>query len=148
MVLLIFNITGSSVNKIWNSVNKIWNSVDRIWNSVNRTSNPLEPMKYRNWKFCQQNFQLEALSTEFQILSNRKPCHDTYIQKYFTTQWQHNIKLLGFRILQHVGNNVKKISNDRSYLGFYVAFNTVQVISRRVVGRAEEMTELSFSIPM
>ena len=25
-----------------------------------------------------------------------------------------------------------------SYLGFYVAFNTVQVISRRVVGRAEE----------
>ena len=24
------------------------------------------------------------------------------------------------------------------YLGFYVAFNTVQVISRRVVGRAEE----------
>ena len=25
------------------------------------------------------------------------------------------------------------------YLGFYVAFNTVQVISRRVVGRAEEI---------
>ena len=24
------------------------------------------------------------------------------------------------------------------YLGFYVAFNTVQVISRRVVGRAEK----------
>ena len=24
------------------------------------------------------------------------------------------------------------------YLGFYVAFNTVQVISRRVVGRPEE----------
>ena len=24
------------------------------------------------------------------------------------------------------------------YLGFYVAFNTVQVISRQVVGRAEE----------
>ena len=24
------------------------------------------------------------------------------------------------------------------YLGFYVAFNTVQIISRRVVGRAEE----------
>ena len=24
------------------------------------------------------------------------------------------------------------------YLGFYVAFNTVQVISRRVVGRAQE----------
>ena len=26
------------------------------------------------------------------------------------------------------------------YLGFYVAFNTVQVISRRVVGRAEEIS--------
>ena len=24
------------------------------------------------------------------------------------------------------------------YLGFYITFNTVQVISRRVVGRAEE----------
>ena len=30
-------------------------------------------------------------------------------------------------------------SNNRFiYLGFYVAFNTVQVIRRRVVGRAEE----------
>ena len=29
------------------------------------------------------------------------------------------------------------------YLGFYVAFNTVQVISRRVVGRAEETTTYS-----
>ena len=29
------------------------------------------------------------------------------------------------------------------YLGFYVAFNTVQVISRRVVGRAEETSTYS-----
>ena len=29
------------------------------------------------------------------------------------------------------------------YLGFYVAFNTVQVISRRVVGRAEEPSTYS-----
>ena len=29
------------------------------------------------------------------------------------------------------------------YLGFYVAFNTVQVISRRVVGRAEESSTYS-----
>ena len=29
-------------------------------------------------------------------------------------------------------------SNLFIYLAFYVAFNTVQVISRRVVGRAEE----------
>ena len=30
------------------------------------------------------------------------------------------------------------------YLGFYVTFNTVQVISRRVVGRAEENSSLGF----
>ena len=29
------------------------------------------------------------------------------------------------------------------YFGFYVAFNTVQVISRRVVGRAEETSTYS-----
>ena len=29
------------------------------------------------------------------------------------------------------------------YLGFYVAFNTIQVISRRVVGRAEETSTYS-----
>ena len=29
------------------------------------------------------------------------------------------------------------------YLGFYVTFNTVQVISRRVVGRAEETSTFS-----
>ena len=29
------------------------------------------------------------------------------------------------------------------YLGFYVAFNTVQVISQRVVGRAEETSTYS-----
>ena len=31
------------------------------------------------------------------------------------------------------------------YLGFYVAFNTVQVVSRWVVGRAEETSTYSFS---
>ena len=31
------------------------------------------------------------------------------------------------------------------YLGFYVTFNTVQVISRRVVGRAEETSTYSSS---
>ena len=31
------------------------------------------------------------------------------------------------------------------YLGFYVTFNTVQVISRRVVGRAEETSTYSLS---
>ena len=32
-----------------------------------------------------------------------------------------------------------------TYLGFYVAFNTVQVISRREVGRAEETSTYSSS---
>ena len=31
------------------------------------------------------------------------------------------------------------------YLGFYIAFDTVQVISRRVVGRAEETSTYSSS---
>ena len=31
------------------------------------------------------------------------------------------------------------------YLGFYIAFNTVQVISRRVVGRAEETSTYNLS---
>ena len=31
------------------------------------------------------------------------------------------------------------------YLGFYIAFNTVQVISRRVVGRAKETSTYSWS---
>ena len=34
-------------------------------------------------------------------------------------------------------------TKDFFYLGFYVAFNTVQVISRRVVGRAEETSTYS-----
>ena len=33
--------------------------------------------------------------------------------------------------------------NSFIYLGFYVTFNTVQVISRRVVGRAEETSTYS-----
>ena len=31
------------------------------------------------------------------------------------------------------------------YLGFYIAFNTVQIISQRVVGRAEETSTYSLS---
>ena len=42
-----------------------------------------------------------------------------------------------------------KTSSDKLnlfiYLGFYVTFNTVQVISRRVVGRAEETSTYSSS---
>ena len=35
------------------------------------------------------------------------------------------------------------VAGEFVYLGFYVAFNTVQVISRRVVGRAEETSTYS-----
>ena len=37
------------------------------------------------------------------------------------------------------------ITNQFIYLGFYIAFNTVQVISRRIVGRAEETSTYSWS---
>ena len=39
----------------------------------------------------------------------------------------------------------KKQQKSVIYLGFYVAFNTVQVISRQVVGRAEETSTYSWS---
>ena len=38
----------------------------------------------------------------------------------------------------HLRDASKKVLLFLFYFGFYVAFNTVQVISRRVVGRAEE----------
>ena len=38
---------------------------------------------------------------------------------------------------------VMEKGDDFFYLGFYIAFNTVQVISRRVVGRAEETSTYS-----
>ena len=48
-----------------------------------------------------------------------------------------------------VGGTVLKyklyLSPLRIYLGFYVAFNTVQVISQRVVGRAEKTSTYSWS---
>ena len=45
--------------------------------------------------------------------------------------------LMKFHLLQWEVVKVKFLMNS-IYLGFYVAFNTVQVISRREVGRAEE----------
>ena len=42
-----------------------------------------------------------------------------------------------------IGNFPTQIVYLFVYLGFYVAFNTVQVISRRVVGRAEETSTYS-----
>ena len=47
---------------------------------------------------------------------------------------------------EKISNLSEKISIHQNlfiYLGFYVAFNTVQVISRRVVGRAEETSTYS-----
>ena len=61
---------------------------------------------------------------------------------------------IGQLVLKHIGDSIDDMPNAHKsavfqcciiflfiyfiYLGFYVAFNTVQVISRRVVGRAEE----------
>ena len=47
------------------------------------------------------------------------------------------------RLLNEVDTDVYDHNVDFVYLGFYVAFNTVQVISRRVVGRAEETSTYS-----
>ena len=43
----------------------------------------------------------------------------------------------------HISNNVNVKPHLFIYLGFYVAFNTVQVVSRWVVGRAEETSTYS-----
>ena len=48
--------------------------------------------------------------------------------------WSHNFR----QDLELLGCGFSKFHSLFIYLGFYVTFNTVQVISRRVVGRAEE----------
>ena len=45
--------------------------------------------------------------------------------------------------LSDTGRNFFNLCNLFIYLGFYITFNTVQVISRRVVGRAEETSTYS-----
>ena len=55
------------------------------------------------------------------------------------------IKKLNFWILFHIIILCKVPPLYFIYLGFYVTFNTVQVISRRVVGRAEETSTYSSS---
>ena len=56
-----------------------------------------------------------------------------------------NVKTMSFS--RHIIMHMKRSTSTLSfiYLGFYVAFNTVQVISRRVVGRAEETSTYSSS---
>ena len=61
--------------------------------------------------YCTVNHQ--ALASNYQLSNMKRPARDS--------NWRlHRLVCLFI------------------YLGFYVAFNTVQVISRRVVGRAEE----------
>ena len=61
--------------------------------------------------------------------------------KKFTSCFKHILftKNIGIVI------TIKKGTLEFIYLGFYVAFNTVQVISRRVIGRAEETSTYSSS---
>ena len=64
-----------------------------------------------------------------------------HIQKPLMRRWQQLLKWRPFNRLSDKGILVGL--SDFIYLGFYVAFNTVQVISRRVVGRAEETSTYS-----
>ena len=63
--------------------------------------------------------------------------------------WQsHNVHIFDtdpslITIEINVGIIMSLLAANFIYLGFYVALNTVQVISRRVVGRAEETSTLS-----
>ena len=47
------------------------------------------------------------------------------------------------QFIQNVISYSKSVMKSRVYLWSYVAFNTVQVLSRRVVGRAEETSTYS-----
>ena len=51
----------------------------------------------------------------------------------------------GWALVGDLSKNPDTIMDLFIYLGFYFAFNTVQVISRRVVGRAEETSTYSSS---
>ena len=64
----------------------------------------------------------------------REEIQDSQKKKASTRLTTHNSQ-----IQDHVYNS----ESDYVYLGFYVAFNTVQVISRWVVGRAEETSTYS-----
>ena len=55
---------------------------------------------------------------------------------------QYNLFCLHKMLLSCV-NHLSFMGFGFIYLGFYVAFNTIQVISRRVVGRAEETSTYS-----
>ena len=70
--------------------------------------------------------------------TSKKTANIDFCAIYFYTQ---------YRIGSIVGEVISKISTFDLFicLGFYVPFNTVQVISRRVVGRAEETSTYSLS---
>ena len=59
------------------------------------------------------------------------------------TDSQTKVKIFKVKSSKRELNAISKHVDLFIYLGFYVAFNTVQVISRRVVGRAEETNTYS-----
>ena len=65
------------------------------------------------------------------------PTPDTALQNRIENKLEKSLGFqLNIQLQQQMGSS--RLRSWFVYLGFYVAFNTVQVISRRVVGRAEE----------
>ena len=60
------------------------------------------------------------------------------------TSYLDSVFSLTFSTVDHITGQLNHLGRGLFvYLGFYIAFNTVQVISRRVVGRAEETSTYS-----
>ena len=76
-----------------------------------------------------------------------RPCTSTRLMSQYCTKRQPNHILM--YTMDHMVNRIRLYVDTQMrefiYLGFYVAFNTVQVISRQVVGRAEETSTYSSS---
>ena len=73
-------------------------------------------------------------------------CHKSWfglggtIQKWFVSYFSNHCQTI------KIGSTLSKLIYLFIYLGFYVAFNTKQVISRQVVGSAEETSTYSWSM--
>ena len=87
---------------------------------------------------CVKNFKQVKELEDFSSVSNFNHCGEVQISNSspaFPLQTL-QISNLYLDFWGHV--HTEGSSCEFVYLGFYVAFNTVQVISQRVVGRAEE----------
>ena len=84
-------------------------------------------------------FTAQNKHTKYQILFHFKPWQPVLISVNDATTTIHSSSLVKSNFSCNIFPPVlMNVSLFFVYLGFYVAFNTVQVISRRVVGMAEE----------